>query len=160
LYARETLQIGAWADYIDVGWFGFLATDFRSPVSGAFLFCQEVARVFHEFGHISHLLLCEAKYNAFKASATPWGFVELPSQLFENFLWERISVREFSSIPDELFEQLWQTRFFQRAISIMRQLKYAKLDLELNLNYAKYVGRQLEELDRGTSCSLCGASID
>jgi Zn-dependent oligopeptidase len=60
--------------------------DFQKPVPRGGLDLQELTFLVHELGHICHLLLCEAKYNAFNAYATPWDFMELPSQLVENFL--------------------------------------------------------------------------
>jgi oligopeptidase A len=59
--------------------------------------------------------------------------VEVPSQLFETFAWERVQRG---------------AAFSERNIYLQGQVLYSKLDLELHLNYDKYVGRQLDELER------------
>jgi oligopeptidase A len=145
LYARETKQDGAWADSIDVRGLAFMACDLQR---GGFLDHWEVETEFHEFGHVCHILLCEVPYCVFESYATPWDFLELPSQLLENFTWERESLRLFSAIPDDLFARFLQTRLFQRGIWLMRQLSFGKIDLELHLNYEKYAGRNIDEVDR------------
>jgi oligopeptidase A len=148
LYARECKQGGAWADYVDVRGMAFLATNFQGPASSAFLNHDEVLTLFHEFGHTCHILLCKSRYCGFSAYDTPWDFVELPSQFLENFGWEQSALSLFTSVPDDLFQRLKETRLFHVATQAMRQLQFGKFDLEVHINYEKYVGRKIDELDR------------
>jgi oligopeptidase A len=159
-YAREQKQNGACAETLELGLDGapnaayLLANLRRSTGDGAaFLNHDEAQMVFHEFGHVCHDLLCHAPFTTFSAYEAPWDFVELPSQLFENFLWERAALDLFARNPagepisDELFERMLRSRTFQAGISLMYQIQLSKLDLELHLNYRKYEGKQIEALD-------------
>jgi oligopeptidase A len=147
-YVREDKQPGGWTDYLDVRGVAFMATDFQVPICGSFLSHDEVVTLFHEFGHLCHALLCESRYAAFSAFETPWDFVELPSQLLENFAWDRSALNLFSAIPDEEFDRLERSRHFQSATNMMGQLAFGVLDLELHKNFEKYRGGSIDEVER------------
>ncbi|ELP88862.1 oligopeptidase A, putative [Entamoeba invadens IP1] len=108
---------------------------------------DEVETLFHECGHLIHTLLAEAKYPQFTALKVAWDFVELPSQIMENWTYEKevfdiigrykIDGKECGIVPDVLYDKMMKAKTFMSAYYMMRQLSFGKMDLELHLNYLK-----------------------
>lgn len=148
LFPREGKQGGAWMCpllYKDKQQphVGLICANFSPPLNGrACLTHQEVETLFHEFGHLLHHLLTKSELRAQAGTNVAWDFVELPSQIMENWCWEREALDLFARhwetgdpLPSALFERLMLTRTFRAATAQMRQLCFAEIDLKLHQDY-------------------------
>lgn len=112
----------------------------------------DVETLFHEFGHMMHCMLGDTELQAHCGTSVTWDFVELPSQLFENWTWHPQGIAHYAfhyetgePMPDELIRKLQKSRYFMPATDNMGQLCYGKLDLEMHMNYnEKFHGKPLD----------------
>ncbi|MGW8267682.1 MAG: M3 family metallopeptidase, partial [Longimicrobiales bacterium] len=148
---RKEKRQGAWMnDFITGGpgeetpfkpHLGFIAGNF-SPPSGdrpSLLNHREVRTVFHEFGHLLHHLTSRVEVPGRAGLNVAWDWVELPSQLMENWTWEKEALALFArhhetgeTIPEELLERMLAARRFMGGWQQMRQLSFGTLDLALH----------------------------
>jgi len=110
------------------------------PDKPSLLSHDEVETIFHEFGHAMHTILTRAKYSRFAGTSVPQDFVEAPSQMLENWPWDKKVLDSFAAdyrdpkkkIPQEILSQLKTARFATYATYYRRQLSFGLMDLTLH----------------------------
>lgn len=153
-YPRESKRGGAWMQNLITGGpqtdqsfmphLGVICGNMTPPMPGkpALLTHREVETIFHEFGHLLHHCLSEVPLRSLSGTSVPWDFVELPSQIMENWCWERTALDFFAAhyetgekIPEDLLARLRRARTYRGASMQMRQLGFAMVDLVLHTEF-------------------------
>jgi|SRR5208283_5446475 len=119
-----------------------LLCNFPPPSNGApsLLDHEEVTTLFHEFGHAMHCILTRAQRGRFSGTAVPRDFVEAPSQMLENWTYDKSVLDTFAAdyrdpskkIPPEILNRLQVVRLATIGVFYRRQLSFALLDLRLH----------------------------
>ncbi|NQZ77863.1 MAG: M3 family metallopeptidase [Ekhidna sp.] len=114
---------------------------------------DEVKTLFHEFGHALHGMLADTKYSSLSGTSVFWDFVELPSQIMENWCYEKecldLFARHYETgdlIPADLIDRIIKSSTYHEAYATVRQLSFGLLDM-------KWHGMSLEEALSVTSVS-------
>jgi thimet oligopeptidase len=131
---------------LDNGWYQrpvcALICNFPSPGKDkpSLLAHSDVETLFHEFGHAMHTILTRAKSGRFSGTSVPRDFVEAPSQMLENWVWDKRVLDSFAAdyrdpskkIPEQILAKLKESRLATEGTRYRRQLSFGLTDLRLH----------------------------
>jgi len=115
-----------------------IVCNFTKPTASkpSLLTFNEVTTLFHEFGHALHGMLANTHYPSLSGTSVYWDFVELPSQILENWCYEKETLELFAThyktgevIPMEYVEKIKESATFLEGMATMRQLSFGLLDM-------------------------------
>ena len=164
LEARESKRGGAWmhnwqSHFKDTKEQEHLASAFvvanfapSSTEQPSLLRHDDVVTLFHEMGHAIHHLFSKVEHRSISGiEGVSWDVVEFPSQFLENFAYEEGVLKNFAyhyqtnePIPKELLEKIKDTKNFQAAMAMLRQLEFALFDFKLHQKL--YQGEEVNQL--------------
>jgi peptidyl-dipeptidase Dcp len=111
---------------------------------------DEVTTFFHEFGHALHGMLSNVNYSSLSGTSVHWDFVELPSQIFENWCYEKECLDLFArhhvtgeAIPQNYIDRIKASSNYHEAYATVRQLSFGLLDMA----YHQLSDQELMQLD-------------
>ncbi|MFK7002315.1 peptidase M3 [Flavobacterium covae] len=110
-----------------------------TPTKPSLLTFQEVTTLFHEFGHALHGMLANTTYPSLSGTSVYWDFVELPSQVMENWCYEPEALALFAKhyetgevIPQEYVNKIKESASFLEGMATLRQLSFGLLDMDFH----------------------------
>ncbi|MBI2602715.1 MAG: Zn-dependent oligopeptidase [Deltaproteobacteria bacterium] len=115
-----------------------IVANFNKPTAEqpALLTHDQLETLYHEFGHIMHQVLTTAPYGSLSGTSVKRDFVEAPSQMLENWVWENEILGKISShyktgkpMPSDLMDRLIKTRYVNRGIFYSKQIFYGSIDM-------------------------------
>lgn len=146
-FPRASKRGGAWmtefrgqsiVDGVEKRPFISLVTNFTKPTAGkpALLTHDELTTLLHEFGHSLHGILAEGRYSSLTGTNVSRDFVELPSQIMENWAFEPEFLDTFArhfetgeALPDTLINKIVEAKNYNAAYAQVRQLQFGILDM-------------------------------
>ena len=132
-----------------------LVCNFPSPTEQipSLLSHNDVVTLFHEFGHLMHDLLTQAPLAMQAGTNVARDFVEMPSQIFENWAWDYESVSLFAKhhktgavLPRDLFNKVLEARNADSGITTLQQIFYGTLDMTLHDKYEQIIDKPIHQV--------------
>lgn len=126
--------------------FSTMICNFATPTKKipSLLSLGEVETMFHEFGHLLHMTLSRARLESQAGANVAWDFVETPSQIMENWVWNEEVMSKLSrnyitgeAMPKDMINRIIKGKKFQSASAYTRQLIQGKIDLDLHTGKVK-----------------------
>lgn len=133
-----------------------IVCNFTKPTASkpSLLTFNEVTTLFHEFGHALHGMLANTQYKSLSGTSVSWDFVELPSQIFENWCYEKEALELFAKhyqsdelIPLNLVKKIKEASNFMEGLATMRQLSFGLLDMKWHSTNPKELPTSIEEVE-------------
>ena len=121
--------------------FSSMVCNFPTPTKKvpSLLSIGEVETLFHEFGHCLHMTLSKARLESQAGANVAWDFVEAPSQMMENWVWNKDVLKKISKhyltgkhLDEKTIEKILKGKAFQNGYFYTRQIIQGKLDLDLH----------------------------
>ncbi len=146
-FPRKGKRNGAWMTSFKSQWIKndtnerphiSIVCNFTPPTSSkpSLLTFNEVTTLFHEFGHALHGMLANTNYPTLSGTSVYWDFVELPSQIMENWVYEPETLALFAkhyetddTIPQEYIDKIKESSNFLEGLATIRQLSFGLLDM-------------------------------
>lgn len=146
-FPRPGKRAGAWNNTLQKQWVQngkeirphvVNVCNFTKPTADkpSLLTFQEVVVLYHEFGHALHDMSANGKYASISGTSVPWDFVELPSQMLENFVYQPEVLKLFAKhyqtgevIPEEYISRMIESAQFMAGITSVRQLAFGLIDM-------------------------------
>ena len=120
-----------------------IVCNFTPPTASkpSLLTFNEVTTLFHEFGHALHGMLANTTYPSLSGTSVYWDFVELPSQVMENWCYEPEALALFAKhyetgeiIPQEFVNKIKESASFLEGMATLRQVSFGLLDMAFHSN--------------------------
>ena len=123
-----------------------------NKIEDTLLSLWEAETIFHETGHSLHIILSETNYKSITGINVLWDFLEMPSQLMEQFFYEKEILKQFD-IPEDLIERILKVKNYNIGIGTIRQIEFSKIDIMLHSGIFKK-GDNIEEFERKYAISV------
>ncbi|NVJ73205.1 MAG: M3 family metallopeptidase, partial [Flavobacteriaceae bacterium] len=133
-----------------------IVCNFTKPTASkpSLLTFNEVTTLFHEFGHALHGMLANTQYKSLSGTSVSWDFVELPSQILENWCYEKEALELFAKhyqsdelIPLTLVKKIKEASNFMEGLATMRQLSFGLLDMKWHSTNPNELPTSIEEVE-------------
>ncbi len=147
-FPRDSKRAGAWMDALLTGkptpdgtlspHIGLICGNFLPPSADkpSLLSHYEVTTIYHEFGHLLHHMLSTVPIPGLCGTNVPWDFVETPSQLLENYCYDRDYLKKLThhyqtgeSLPDDIIAKIKDSQRFLKGLHDNRQLSFGHMDI-------------------------------
>lgn len=161
-FPRETKKSGAWATTLrDQGLYkgivrrphAAIVCNFTkpTPTKPSLLTYDEVGTLFHEFGHALHMMLSKCRYRSLGGANVFWDFVELPSQIMENWIEHKESLDIFAHhyesgepLPHDMIQKITDASLFQVGYFSLRQIGLGFLDMAWHSTEPEKIGSLID----------------
>lgn len=161
-FPRKGKRNGAWMTSFKSQWIKnginerphiSIVCNFTPPTQSkpSLLTFNEVTTLFHEFGHALHGMLANTTYPSLSGTSVYWDFVELPSQIMENWVYQPETLALFAkhyetgeTIPQQYIDKIKESANFLEGMATLRQLSFGLLDMAWHSENPENIGRLKE----------------